>query len=305
MPGLRLLEDEPLSNHTRFGIGGLARLLIETSDPQAFDQALQILRASNALHEIIGGGTNLIVSDKGFDGVILKYSADAISAAGTTVTVAAGAILQHLVDFTVNRGLRGFETLAGIPGWVGAAIYGNAGAYGHSISERVHKVTFTDGRETGLFTNAECEFHYRESIFKRNKEWIILSAEMAMLPGSREELIQTAAGIVKERNAKFPPAMKCAGSIFKNFMLADLSIEVPAKVVREGKVPAAYFLEQVGAKGFRIGGIEVASYHANLIYNTGSGTAAELCQLIDELKHRVRQQFAIDLQEEVQYVGDF
>ena len=126
-----------------------------------------------------------------------------------------------------------------------------------------------------------------------------------MLPGSREELQKTSSEIVRVRNEKFPPTMKCAGSIFKNFLLANLDVDVPEKVVREGKVPAAYFLEQVGAKGMRVGGIEIAGYHANLIYNAGGGTARELCEMIAELKRRVRDRFGITLEEEVQFVGDF
>ena len=267
--------------------------------------ALEIVRASGERHVIIGGGTNLIVADDGFDGVVLKFTADQISAAESVVTVAAGAVLQDLVDFTVDRGLRGLETLAGIPGWAGAAIYGNAGAYGHSISKCVRTVRFSDGPETRVFTNAQCEFRYRESIFKLRKEWIILSAELTMLPGVSEELRKTASDIVRVRNEKFPPTMKCAGSIFKNFLFADLAVEVPEKIVREGKVPAAYFLEQVGAKGMRVGGIEVAGYHANLIYNAGGGTARELCELISELKRRVHDRFNITLEEEVQFVGEF
>jgi UDP-N-acetylmuramate dehydrogenase len=278
---------------------------VETSHVRTFTDALEIVRASGDRQVIIGGGTNLIVSDDGFDGVVLKFTADTISSTENCVTVAAGAVLQDLVDFTVDRGMCGLETLAGIPGWVGAAIYGNAGAYGHSISERVHTVRFCDRSETRVITNAECEFRYRESIFKQRKEWIILSAELTMLSGSREELQTTSNDIVRVRNEKFPPTMKCAGSIFKNFRLADLTVDVPERVVREGKVPAAYFLEQVGAKGMRVGGIEIASYHANLIYNAGGGTARELCELIAEMKRRVRDRFGIALEEEVQFVGDF
>ena len=305
LPGLRILQNEPLSRHTRFGIGGPARLLLEAGGEETFISALRIVRASGEPHVILGGGTNLIVSDDGFNGVVLKFTSDTITANENSVTVAAGAVLQDLVDFTTARGMRGLETLAGIPGWVGAAIYGNAGAYGHSISERVHSVRFCDGGETRVIANAECEFRYRESIFKQRKDWIILSADLKMSPGSREELQKISSEIVRVRNEKFPPTMKCAGSIFKNFLLADLDVAVPEKVIREGKVPAAYFLEQVGAKGMRDGGIEVANYHANLIYNAGGGTALELCGIIAELKRRVQELFGIALEEEVQFVGDF
>src|ERR1700684_3953425 len=131
--------------------------------------------------------------------------------------------------------------------------------------------------------------------------------EMAMTPAPSAELREAAEKIFKIRLEKYPATMKCAGSIFKNLILAELpeSVrrQIPERVVREGKAPSAYFLEQVGAKGMRNGDIEVADYHANLIYNTGNGTARELCELIGDLKSRVRQQFGLDLEEEVQYVG--
>jgi UDP-N-acetylmuramate dehydrogenase len=211
------------------------------------------------------------------------------------------------VDFANRRGLKGLETLSGIPGWTGAAIYGNAGAYGHSIAERVASVRFFDGSEVRVFDWAQCDFAYRESIFKRHKDWIIFSTDLKLEAADAEELTKTSAEILKVRNEKFPPTMKCAGSIFKNFLWKELpsqvAEQVPAKVVREGKVPAAWFLEQIGAKGMRLGGIQVADYHANLIYNAGEGTARELCAVIAELKARVRERFGVEVEEEVQYVG--
>ena len=120
-------------------------------------------------------------------------------------------------------------------------------------------------------------------------------------------LRDAADNILKVRNEKFPVTMKCAGSIFKNLLLRELparvAAEVPAATVREGKIPAAWFLEQVGAKGMQIGEIHVATYHANLLYNAGAGTAADLRALILELKRRVRERFEIEIEEEVQYVG--
>ncbi|HUE21163.1 MAG TPA: UDP-N-acetylmuramate dehydrogenase [Bryobacteraceae bacterium] len=307
IPNLTISRDAPLSAYTRFGIGGPADIYAETESVEAFIQALAVARASGCDYMVMGGGTNLIVSDSGFRGIMLRFAARRILAAGDRVQCDAGAVLQCLVDFSIDRGLQGLETLAGIPGSVGAAVYGNAGAYGHSISECVRAVRFFDGVRVRLFDNGECEFHYRESVFKRHKDWIVFSAELRLTPADATVLRQRADDIVKVRNEKFPVTMKCAGSIFKNFLLAELppavAAQVPATVVREGKVPAAYFLEQAGAKGMSRGDIHVACYHANLIYNSGGGTAADLRALIGELKARVRRQFAVELEEEVQYVG--
>jgi UDP-N-acetylmuramate dehydrogenase len=307
IPNVTVSAGIPLSRYTRFAIGGPADLFAETSDEAAFIAAIEAARSSGMPVMITGGGTNLIVSDEGFRGLVLRFVADTLTASGECVTAASGAVLQDLVDFANQRGLRGLETLAGIPGWAGAAVYGNAGAYGHSISERVAAVRFYDGSAIRVLDNAQCEFRYRESIFKRHKDWIVFSTSLRLSPADAAELQRTSADILTVRNQKFPPTMKCAGSIFKNFLVRELppevAIAVPASVVREGKIPAAWFLEQVGAKGMRIGGIQVADYHANLIYNAGEGTARELRAVIAELKGRVRERFGIEVEEEVQYVG--
>jgi UDP-N-acetylmuramate dehydrogenase len=307
IPNLTVSAGAPLSRYTRFAIGGPADIYAETADVESFVRALRVARASELDSMVIGGGTNLIVSDAGYRGIMLRFVARSISSAGECVTVDAGAELQELVDFTTAHGLKGLETLAGIPGSVGAAVYGNAGAYGHSISERVRSVRFFDGGAVRELDNAGCEFRYRESIFKRNKHWIIFSTILGMESGDAAVLQKTSGDIVKVRNEKFPVTMKCAGSIFKNLLLAELpsgtAAQVPANVVREGKVPAAFFLEQVGAKGMQCGDIHVAAYHANLIYNAGAGTAESLCALIADLKNRVRTRYGLELEEEVQYVG--
>ncbi len=307
IPNLAVSTGTPLSRYTRFGIGGPADIYAETCSAEAFVAALQAARALGIDVMIIGGGTNLIVSDAGYRGLVLRYRADRLRAAGEWIMADAGAVLQDLVDFANASGLKGLETLAGIPGSVGAAIYGNAGAYGHSISELVTRVRFFDGEEVRLFDNEECRFQYRESIFKKQKQWIIFSTELRMQPAAAEELQRISADILKIRNEKFPVTMKCAGSVFKNLLLRelppDVAAQVPPSVVREGKIPAAWFLEQVGAKGAQRGQIRVAAYHANLLYNAGDGTAADLVTLIEDLKDRVRARFGIDLEEEVQYLG--
>lgn len=307
IPNLTVLPGAMLSRYTRFGIGGPADLYAETEDAHAFTAALEAAKASGLPVMVIGGGTNLIVSDAGFRGIVLRYRAAELSADGARVTADAGAVLQDLVDFSIARGLKGLETLSGIPGSVGAAVYGNAGAYGHSISERVTRVTFYDGRSIRAFDNAACQFHYRESIFKQCKDWIVFSTDLLLDADDAASLRATADGILKVRNEKFPVTMKCAGSIFKNLLLSELPSDVaalvPPSVVREGKIPAAWFLEQVGAKGMQRGDIHVATYHANLLYNAGDGTAVDLRAVIVELKRRVRERFGIEIEEEVQYVG--
>jgi UDP-N-acetylmuramate dehydrogenase len=171
----------------------------------------------------------------------------------------------------------------------------------------VQRAWFSDGDRVEEVSNAECQFRYRESIFKDQKDWIILSTRLHFGEGDPPELAIIASDIRTIRDAKYPPTMRCAGSIFKNVFFAELpagvQAEIPHTLVREGKVPSAWFLEQVGAKGMQRGDIKVATYHANLIYNDGEGTAGDLMLIIEELKKRVQGRFGFDLEEEVQFVG--
>jgi UDP-N-acetylmuramate dehydrogenase len=304
IPNVQVFVNAPLSRYTRFEIGGPARMLANVSTAEALAETLQLAQKTGTRHTVIGGGTNLIVDDEGFPGVVIRYVPKNIEIEGTRVRVEAGAVLQNLVDKTIDAGLSGLETMTGIPGWVGGAIYGNAGAYGRSIQECVESVRYFDGEKTSELCSIKADFGYRNSVFKRFKHWLILDAILQLKPADSAALRATADGILKIRNEKYPPTMKCAGSIFKNLMLADLpsGVTVPERVVREGKVPSAYFLEAAGAKGLAIGGLRVADYHANLIYNEGGGTARDLWHLIETLKVGVWEKFGVRLEEEVQSI---
>ena len=305
--GVRVVSNVSLSTLTRFGIGGPATMLCETEEVSSFVELLRTVKAANVPHVVIGEGTNLIAADSGFDGVVLRFTGSRLRTNGSTVHAESGASLQTVVDLSMEAGLAGMETMTGIPGSFGAAIYGNAGAYGHSIQERVDRVLFTDGIDVRTFTNTDCEFDYRESIFKNWKDWVILSADLSFSRAEPAKLKAHANEIRTIRDAKYPPTMKCAGSIFKNCLFRNLpshvQAEVPPGMVREGKVPSAWFLEQVGAKRMRRGDIQVADYHANLIYNDGGGTARDLVYLIANLKARVKETFGFEIEEEVQYLG--
>ncbi len=304
---ISIRENEPLSRHTRFGLGGPARFFIDISSSEALPAVLAGLKDSGLPLITLGGGSNLIVSDAGFDGIALRFTGKSITRQEGKTVAEAGVPWQDLVDFHTNLGLTGMERMTGIPGWFGGAIYGNAGAYGQTIMDFVESVRVFDGQQFREIPNPECGFAYRTSGFKSRKNWVLLSARIQLSPGDALEIRQTAHDILTTRNEKFPPTMKCAGSIFKNLFVASLPEKalnrVPPGIMRAGKVPSAWFLEQIGSKGMKHGGIEVASYHANLIYNTGSGTAGEVCYLVDKLKALVFNEFDLMLEEEVQYIG--
>ena len=305
--GVRVHRNVSLATLARFAMGGPAAVLAESSDPKVFAAALDMVRASGCPWIVLGGGTNLIAEDAGYPGVILRFRGARMHVRGNTIWVEAGADLEALVDASVDAGLEGLHTMKRIPGWVGGAVYGNAGAYGHSLHEFVEHVQYLeDGRECAA-TLAECEFAYRHSAFKTHKNRVVIAVQLKLPKGDADALRARATEIQRTRDAKFPPTMRCAGSIFKNFLAAQLPPDalarVPQKSIIEGKVPSAWFLEQVGAKGMQRGGIQVAGYHANLIYNDGQGTSADFKLLVGELKKRVWEAFGVVCEEEVQYVG--
>ncbi len=311
IPFLQVTRNEPLSRHTRFRLGGPALVFADTTAEESFVAALNVLRECPLPWIVVGCGTNLIVSDQGYPGIVLRYRGAAMRREGNRVFVEAGAVLQDLVDFTTREGLQGFESMTGIPGNVGAAIYGNAGAYGTSVSDRIVSARYFDGERVRETDREGCGFRYRDSVFKRNRHegrpWILLSAEFELQSGDAVALKARADEILSLRNAKYPPEMMCAGSIFKNLIYDDLpavaKAEVPGTIVKGGKVPSAWFLDRVGAKGLSVGGLHVADYHANLIYHDGGGSASQAVELIAELKDRVRDGIGVELEEEVQYVG--
>src|SRR5579885_2914650 len=233
IPNLRVFVNAPLARYNRFEIGGPARALLDAADETALAQAWRTLRDYGWPHQVIGGGTNLIVDDAGFPGAVLRYTENSIRFEGTTVEAGAGAVLQDLVDATIDRGLRGLETMTGIPGWVGGAIYGNAGAYGRSIGESVAWVRFFDGVNFREINNIQCEFRYRESVFKSHKDWIVVAAGLRLNPADSDELKSAAGEILKIRNRKYPPQMRCAGSIFKNLLLSDLPASLRPTIPKE------------------------------------------------------------------------
>lgn len=311
IPLLQVTLNEPLWRHTRFGLGGPAALFATTADEQAFVEAVRAARESGLPWVVIGMGTNLIVADEGFPGIVLRYDGARIEIRGQRAAAQAGAPLQALVDATIEAGLQGYEPMTGIPGNVGAAIYGNAGAYGATIADRLERVRFFDGVQVRETDRAGCGFRYRESEFKRRRlagqPWLVLEATFSFPRGNAAEMRKKAEEILAIRNRKYPPEMKCAGSIFKNLLWGALPERargvVPPEIVKGGKVPAAWFLDLAGAKGMAQGGIRVSEDHANTLYNAGGGTAAEFCALVAELKRRVRERFGIALEEEVQYLG--
>lgn len=307
---------ENLKDLTTLNIGGPVKKVITVKSEAELINTVTSETAERNLIVLIGSGSNLLASDEGSDSVIIKNEITGIKQSGNSLTIKSGTLLQELVDFANQNGLAGLEKLAGIPGTVGGAVYGNAGAYGQSISDHLTSVTWYNRVQKETITSAKtnCLFGYRDSRFKHSKsnayyftDEYILKIELALTPGNAEELITESAEIIKKRAAKYPPGIKCPGSFFKNIVANTLSKEVLEKIPPEkivyGKVPSGTLLEMVGAKGARLGDIEIADYHANLFVNLGQGTAKDFWNLAREYSDKVFTRFGIRLDVEVQFIN--
>lgn len=303
--GDKVKEGVPFSSLTTIGIGGPARLFIQVGREEELKQTLSKATKHGIPSIIISGGSNLLVSDSGYEGLVIKVNIADIKKEDGVMQVMAGTNLADLVDFCNSHGLSGLEKLAGIPGSVGGAIYGNAGAYGQAISDKLIRVRVFDRERDYWLTKKECKFDYRESGFKKRKNLIILEAEFKPDDADPGELKKISQETVKKRQEKYPPGTKCPGSLFKNVLLEKLPKHLQNEILKDyyGKVPAWYFLEKVGAKGQKKGGIKIADYHANLFINEGGGKAVDFFGLAKEYKSKVKEKFAVDLEPEVQLIG--
>ncbi|MBI2019609.1 UDP-N-acetylmuramate dehydrogenase [Candidatus Daviesbacteria bacterium] len=318
---LKFQDRYPLKNLTTLQIGGPAKKFVIISSEKELIEAIKFAKQQNLPFLIIGGGSNLLVSDEGFEGLIIKNEITGIStfqespstSLGTRkptwkVSVKSGTVLQDLVNFADEKGLSGLQDLAGIPGTLGGAVFGNAGAYGQTISDHLVSVKTLNINNLAIeqFSNNTCQFEYRSSIFKKN-HYVILEATFLLKKNGVESLKEESSNILTKRAVKYPPGIKCPGSFFKNLVVADLPKEVLSKIPPEkivyGKVPAGSLLEEAGARGASLGGIEIADYHANLFINKGEGTAKDFYNLAKKYALKVKEKFVVTLEPEVQLIN--
>lgn len=298
-------EHEPLAQYTTFGIGGTAQYFVDVKDKTELLRVLEDVKKQRLRYWILAGGSNVVCSDSEIPGVCIRVATGSVEVEGTTILADAGTKLGALVDTAIDAGLEGLETLSGIPGTVGGAIVGNAAAYGQAISGPLVRVEIFDGETVRWIKKEECGFTYRDSLFKA-KPWIALRAEFVLKHGNSAALREKAKEIIALREKKYPPGIKCPGSYFKNLLLENLSLEAKALVPENrdfyGKVPAWFFLNEVGARGMVQGGLRIADIHGNLILNEGGATYEDAVALAAELKKRVREKFGVELEEEVRYI---
>lgn len=285
----RIIKDAPMKEHTSFKVGGNTALLIM---PQSIDELLFVIsvcKLHNVKYYILGNGTNLIVKDSGYDGVIIKLSEffNKISIEGNRITAQAGALISAVSAKAAQNALSGLEFASGIPGTVGGAIVMNAGAYGGEMSQVVERVKAFDSEGNIVeLTEAELKFSYRNSIFQE-RPYIVLEAEMKLENGDMEIIKNTMKDFTERRTKKQPLSYPSAGSIFK----------------RPEGYYAGKLIEEAGLKGLALGGARVSPLHAGFIINEGNATSEDIIDLIAVVQSTVNEKFNVMLEPEVKILG--
>ncbi len=292
-----LIEEQvSLAQYSSFGVGGPADLFARV---RTVDQLSSLLKTVSELEipfAVIGLGTNLLVADKGYRGLVIQNIIKGLEVSGSQITIASGEDYMTLVNAATEAGLTGMEFAAGIWGAVGGAVVGNAGAYGSEICDVMVKAEIAN-RQGVIRTEktAYFEFAYRSSILKKTKE-ILVSATVKLKSGNKVSIAARVKEILQIRSEKHPRIPNSAGSFFKNILDSTQPY---------GKLPAGKLLDEVGAKELSYGGARVYEKHANILINSGTATAQDIRKLADILKERTLEKHGITLEEEVVSLGDF
>ena len=312
--GGQLLLDEPMARHTTLKVGGPARWFWAASDVEQLVQALTACTEHDIPYLFVGHGSNLLMSDRGYDGLVIQNRCKGVEV-GDDTHAESGVSFGSLFLQTARAGFSGLEWAIGIPGTVGGALVSNAGAYRGNIGPLVTQVrVFADGRDQTVGPEW-MEFSYRDSRLRRLAEQdgpvgrtVILSCRLRLPErGDPDEIVARAKEYQAQRRAKQPYAPS-AGSFFKNVIDKTLAESLPGLTLgmrNAGVVPAGFLSEACGLKGLREGGAEVSEKHANFLVNADGATASDLRRLAARVKASVRDRFGVCLEEEVLYVGDW
>ena len=302
---MEILENEPMSKHTSFKVGGPARFFAKAESIDDLKAAFALASEKELPHFIVGNGTNLLVADRGFDGFVITLAGEfsSIDDLGSgAFKVGAAVPLGRFARSALKQGYAGIHKLAGIPGTLGGALYMNAGAYGQEIGNCCTTVTVLDSKGNIEERPAnDCGFGYRQSAFQKNGETILAATfqlpTATALGKTVADLEAELAECMAKRKASQPLSMPNAGSTFKR--LSAGAADTPTQIA------PGYYIEQSGLKGHRIGGAEVSTLHANFIVNAGGATASDIKALSEFVQARVAEKFGIELKREIILLGEF
>ena len=300
-----LLTDEPLRHHTTFRIGGPADWFVAATTPEVLVATLRAAHDCGVPVFLLGGGSNLLVSDEGFRGLVVRNAIADVQFDAAAVLAGGGTDYLELIRACRDRGLAGLAYAAGIPGSVGGAVYGNAGCYGQDVGSRVVECTVAtlDGARVETLPAAWFEFAYRDSRLKREPR-ALLSVLLRLEPGDPAAIQREMDEKLEIRRVKHPQWREepTAGSYFKNL---PPGFQVPGLPHSPGtqRIPAGALLDACDCRGLRVGDAAVFAKHANILVNAGHATARDMLELAETLKARVRERFGVELEEEVMFLG--
>jgi len=337
LPGIK--KNVSLKNYTTFKIGGRAKYFFVAKNKTELIKATLVAKKINLPFFIFGRGSNILVFDKGYKGLVIKALNTKYKILNTKILAEAGTMLGKLVNAAANSGLTGLEWAAGIPGTVGGAIYGNAGAFGKSMKDIVKEVEVYDikNKKIKIFKNKDCKFDYRDSIFKKKKnqstkqsfvlgrapkhiknlcarcsDLIVLSTVLQLKKGKKKEIEKKIREYLSYRKKTQPLGFPSAGSVFKNPPGLSAGLRpthrprtTPVRGVKKSpsSFSAGELIEMCGLEGKRIGNVKISDIHPNFILNLGKGKARDVKKLINLIKKKVKNKFKINLKEEIQYLG--
>lgn len=287
----RVLVEEPMKKHTTFRLGGAADYFLSPEKAEQVAELIHICREENISYFILGNGSNLLVSDRGYRGTVIQIfkNMNDIRVEGTKLYVQAGALLSAIARKALDAGLTGMEFASGIPGTVGGAAVMNAGAYGGEMKDIIKSVTvLTKEGEMKVLDASELQFGYRTSVIKENG-YVVLEAVIQLCPGDKETIQKRMEELKEQRVTKQPLEYASAGSTFKR--------------------PEGYFagklIQDAGLRGYQVGGAQVSEKHCGFVINTGDAVAEDVWNLIHDVQEKVYDKFQVKLEPEVKFLGDF
>lgn len=282
--------NEPMKKHTSFKVGGPADILVTPQNPSQISEILKYSKRENIPVFVMGNGTNLVVSDKGIRGIVIKIydNMNHFDVKENIVEAYSGILMSKVANVAYHNQLTGLEFASGIPGTLGGAVTMNAGAYGGEIKDIVFETTYLDkDGEFKMLRNEEHEFDYRTSLIQK-QSGIVVKSSMRLKKGCKDKIKETMMDLSKRRQDKQPLELPSAGSVFKR--------------------PEGYFagklIEDSGLKGYKIGGAEVSVKHCGFIVNAGGATAKDIMDLVAHIKESVYNKFGVELHPEVRIVGE-
>lgn len=311
---VNIQENISLAPFTFYKIGGLVRYFFEAQKLEDLREAVTFANSHGVPIFIMGAGSNILVSDRGYNGMVIHIGGGEVRVEGEYMLVGAGVMMARAAGEALKAALTGFEWAIGVPGTIGGSVRGNAGSFGGEMKDAVEKILIFDSQllKTREFTNNQCEFEYRSSIFKKHPEWIVISVTLKLRRGVYSKIHERIKLLSAERSQKQDIGTKSCGCIFKNVSWTRKDIDKNKLLSRfsvlkqfetRQNIPASFLIDSAGLKKKRVGQVFVSPKHANFFINDGRATAEEVVTLIGVAKEAVRRKFGITLEEEIQYVG--